>query len=103
MNIDDRTIQFYKLYEQLASATANVNKAPDIPLIESLLNQIAALFRLSKGVTRFFRTPANENSGIGETMVSHDMGIEDVPVHTVRFVTKLMSISTMTVYMSPDE
>lgn len=103
MNIDDRTIQFYKLYEQLASATANVNKAPDIPLIESLLNQIAALFRLSKGVTRFFRTPANENSGIGETMVSYDMGIEDVPVHTVRFVTKLMSISTMTVYMSPDE
>jgi EAL domain-containing protein (putative c-di-GMP-specific phosphodiesterase class I) len=103
MNIDDRTIQFYKLYEQLASATANINKAPDVKLIESLLNQIAALFRLSKGITRFYRNPAEEKSGGGETMISYDTGVEGVPVHSVRFVTRLMSISTMTVYMSPEE
>ena len=31
-------------------------------------------------------------------MISYDTGEEGAPIHTVRFVTRLMSISTMTVY-----
>lgn len=100
---DERTPRFYKLYGQLASATAIVNQAFDVKQIEALLNEISALYRLSKGVTRFFRSPAEEKAGGGETMCSYDTGRDGHPVHTVRFVTRLMSISTMTVYMADDE
>lgn len=100
---DDKTLRFYELFEKLASATQIVNQKPDIPLVESLLNEISAMLRLSKGVTRIYRNPAQEERDEGETMISYDTGIQGVPVHTVRFVTNLMSIATMTVYMSPDE
>ena len=99
----ERELRFYKLYEQLASLTQIVNQKPDIPQIESLLNEISSMFRLSKGITHFYRTPSDEKRGIGEEMVSYDLGIPDKPIHTVRFVNRLMSISTMTVYMSEDE
>ena len=104
MNIkDERMMHFYELYEQLASATANVNQPPDVPLIESLLGEISAMFRLSKGITHFYRSPIDEQNGKGETMVSYDLKKKDKPVHTVRFLTRLMSITTMTVYMAEDE
>lgn len=99
----EHELRFYNLYAQLASLTQIVNQKPDIPRIESILNQISAMFRLSKGVTHFYKTPADENSGNGEIMSSYDTGKKGKPVHTVRFVTKFMSITTMTVYMSKDE
>ncbi len=99
----ERILRFYELYEQLASLTQIVNQEIDIPKIEVVLNELAAMFRLCKGVTHFYRNPANEKQGIGETMCSFDLGIEGKPVHTVRFVTRLMSITTMTVYMAKDE
>ena len=96
-------LRFYQLYAQLASLTQIDNQKPDVPRIEELLNEIAGMFRLSKGVTHFYRGPAEEKLGRGEELCSYDTGKEGKPVHTVRFVTKLMSISTMTVYMSEDE
>ncbi len=93
-------IRFYKLYERLASLTQNINENPDIPSIETILNEIAAMFRLSKGVTHFYRDPVAEKKGEGETMISYDTGEEGHPVHTVRCVNRLMSITTMTVYMT---
>lgn len=99
----DRELRFYKLLEQLLSLTQIVNQKPDIPRIEAILNEIAAILRLSKGVTHFYRNPGDEKNGIGETMCSFDTGKEGVPVHTVRFVTRLMSITTMTVYMEASE
>ena len=98
----DRDIKFYKLYEQLASLTQRVNEKPDIAGIENLLNEISPMFRLSKGVTHFYRSPAHEQRGEGETMCCYDIGKEGHPVHTVRFVTKLMAITTMTAYMTDD-
>ena len=101
---DDKTLRFYELFEKLASATQIVNQKPEIPQIEALLNEISAMFRLAKGVTHFYKNPGDEQQGIGETMCSYDIGAENIkPVHKVRFVTKLMSISTMTVYMTEDE
>ena len=100
----EKEYRFLKLYEQLASLTQIVNQKPEIRQIESLLNEISAMFRLAKGVTHFYKNPGDEQRGIGETMCSYDIGAENIkPVHTVRFVTKLMSISTMTVYMEVDE
>ena len=99
----EHDLRFYQLYEQLASLTQIVNQTPDIPRIESLLCEISAMLRLSKGVTHFYRTPGEEANDEGETMCCYDNGKPGRPVHTVRFVTRLMSISTMTVYMSDDE
>ena len=99
----ERELRFYKLLEQLISNTQIVNQKPDIPQIESILNEIAALFRLSKGVTHFYRNPGDEQKGIGETMCSFDTGKIGMPVHTVRFVTGFLSITTMTVYMEENE
>ena len=96
----ERELRFYKLYEQLASLTQISNDKPDITRIEKILNEIAAMFRLSKGVTNFYRGPVEEMRGDGETMISYDTGEEGVPVHTVRCVNKLMSITTMTAYMT---
>ncbi len=95
--------KFYQLYERLASMTQIVNQEFDTTPIETVLSEISAMFRLSKGVTHFYRSPAEEQRGEGETMISYDTGIEGRPVHTVRFVTRLLSITTMTVYMAEQE
>ena len=99
----EREMRFYKLYEQLASLTQTVDEEKYISSIESILNEISAMFRLSKGVTHFYRTPAEEKRKIGEEMCSYDTGKPGKAVHTFRIVTTLMSISTMTVYMTDDE
>ena len=100
----DRDYCFLKLYEQLASLTQIVNQKPETRQIEKLLNEISSMFRLAKGVTHFYKNPGDEQCGVGETMISYDIGAENIkPVHTVRFVTKLLAITTMTVYMTEDE
>lgn len=99
----EKELQFYRLYERLASLTQIVNQEPDVPAIEAVLNEISTLFRLSRGVTHFYRNPSEEERGEGETLISYDLGIGSRPVHTVRFVTRLMSITTMTVFMAEDE
>ena len=98
MNVD-REVRYYQLLEQLLSLTQIVNQKPDVPQIEAVLNEIAAMFRLAKGVTRFFRNPGDEKNDVGERMSSFDTGKECVPVPTVRFVSRFMSITTMTIYM----
>lgn len=100
---NESELRFYHLYSQLASLTQIVNQKPDIPKTEAILNEISAMFRLSKGVTHFYRSPIDEKLDRGEVMCSYDNGKEGKPIHTVRFVTSLMSITTMTVYMSEDE
>lgn len=99
---EDNTLQFYSLYEQLVSAMTDI-KNKDISRIEELLIEISKLFRLSKGVTRVYRNPQEEQSGGGETLCCFDTGREGVEVSSLRVVTKLMSSATLTVYMSPDE
>ena len=90
-------LRYYKLMEELLSLTQIVNQQPDIPRIESILNEISAMFRLCKGITHFYRNPGEEKSGEGEVLCSYDTGREGKPVHTVRFVTRLMSITTSSI------
>ena len=100
----EKEYRFFRLYEQLASLTQIVNQKPEIQKIEAIMNEISVMLRLAKGVTHFYKNPGDEQRGIGETMCSYDIGAENIkPVHTVRFVTNLMSISTMTIYMTEDE
>ena len=96
--------QFSKLFEELVSAMAVVSSEQiDVGLIQDKLNNLAALLRLSKGVTHVYSSPADEKMGRGETIISYDNGKPGRPVHTVRIETSLMSITTMTVYMNDDE
>jgi len=95
-------MQFYTLYVQLVSAMTDFGKS-DVQRIGQLLCDIAALFRLSKGVTRVYRNPQEEKEGGGETLCHYDTGREGEVVSFIRVVTSVMSIVSMTVYMSPDE
>ena len=99
----NKELQFYKLLEQLVALTQIVNEEPETEKIESLLCELSGMFRLSMGESHFYRDPQNEKNGIGETSICFDNGKTGVPIHTVRFVTRLMSITTMTVYMEEDE
>ena len=96
--------QFSKLFEELVSAMAVINvEHIDVAVVQDRLNRLAALNRLSKGVTHIYSSPADEKIGRGETIISYDNGKGGRPVHTVRIETSLMSIATMTVYMADDE
>lgn len=99
---DDKDAQFYKLYSQLGSAITDINGI-DIRLIENLLIKICILLRLSKAATKVYKNQQDEEAGICETLSCYDNGKECVPVSTLRLVTSIMSIATITVYMSPDE
>lgn len=101
-NDENTDMRFFDLYTQLVSAMTDVAKI-DVPRIENLLCEIAAMFRLSKGVTRVYRNPQEESDGGGETLCSYDTGKEGEVVSFIRVVTSVMSIATMTVYMSPEE
>ena len=98
------TEQFSGLFEELVSAMAVVNSGQiDVAEVQDKLNRMAAMLRLSKGVTHVYSSPAEERMGRGETIISYDNGKNGRPVHTVRIETSLMSVTTMTVYKADDE
>ena len=102
---DDNTRKFYELYIKMVSKMTDMsgNVKANIPDIEAILIEISIMHRLSKGVTRLYRNPEEEAKGGGETLCCFDTGIEGKEVLSVRTVTSVMSIATMTVYMAPDE
>ena len=100
--LDENLVRFYKLYEQLVSAMTTIGKT-DRVLIEGILVEICKMFRLSKGVVRLYKNPREEQTGQGETMVCFDNGSEGKEIISLRVVTSVMSIATITVFMSPDE
>ena len=105
LSTDDRTMKFYELYVKLVSEMTDVSGNVDahVAAIENLLIEISTMFRLSKGVTRVYMNPQEEMSGGGETLCCFDTGIEGKEIMSLRVVTSVMSIASMTIYMSPDE
>ncbi len=101
-NSAEKDIEFNKLFKQLISAMTEINFI-DIPRIEELLIGISYNLRLSKGVTRVYKNPQEELEGKGETLRCFDTGIKGIAVHSLRVITSVMNIVTMTVFMSPDE
>ncbi|MBP5262509.1 MAG: GGDEF domain-containing protein [Clostridiales bacterium] len=99
---DDPAIRFYELYEQLMSVMTDVEQV-DIGKIESILSEICVMFRLSKGVTRVYRNPQEEQAGTGETLCCFDTGKVGKEIIKFRVVTSVMSSATIAVYMAPDE
>ncbi|MBR6872835.1 MAG: GGDEF domain-containing protein [Ruminococcus sp.] len=98
----ERNARFSALFQELVSSMTNFSSI-SVPKIESLLNELAALLRLSKGITHVYRNPREEDEGRGETLISYDNGKEGKLIHSVRVVTSVMSIVCMEVFQSPDE
>ena len=105
LSSDDKMLKFYELYTQLVSKMTDVtgDVQANVADIENLLIEISSMNRLSKGVTRIYRNPQEEAAGGGETMCCFDTGIEGKEVLSLRVVTSVMTIATLTVYMAPDE
>ena len=105
LSTDEKTIRFYDLYVRLVSAMTDLtgNIQAHVAEIENLLVEISSMLRLSKAVTRVYRNPQEEAAGGGETLCCFDTGIEGKEVMTLRVITSVMSIATMTVYMAPNE
>lgn len=93
--------RYYELFEKLIAAMSDTVKT-DVALIERILSDLSSMFRLSKAVTHLYRNAEDEKKGIGETLCCYDTGTEGVPVLNLRVVSSIMSIATMTSYMSPD-
>ena len=102
MNVSDKKLEFYRLFEQLVSAMTDFSGI-DIPYIEQTLIEICTLLRLSKAVTRLYRNPKEEAAGGGETLCCFDTGKPGNVIRHIRVVTSVMSIGTLTSYISPDE
>ncbi len=105
LSTDERTLRFYGLFVKLVSAMTDVsgNVEAHVSEIEDILIDISSMNRLSKAVTRIYRNPQEEAAGGGETLCCFDTGVEGKEVLSLRVVTSVMSIATLTAYMAPDE
>ena len=98
----ESALKFYERYEQLVSAMTDIGSI-DAKRIEGILAEICQMFRICKGVARLYRNPQEEQAGLGETLTCFDAGVEGEIVSTIRVVTSVMSIATITVFMAPTE
>ncbi|MBO4373789.1 MAG: EAL domain-containing protein [Lachnospiraceae bacterium] len=97
----DRPERFAALFEELIRLMTDT-KGMNTKRIEEILGEIAMMFRLTKGVTCIYRNARDERKGKGETLCSFDRKVDDAPVCTVRYVSSILSIAVMTVYMPED-
>ncbi len=98
---NDRLIRYYELLEQLLTT---MNDTDDFTLdkLNVSLAELCKLFRVSKGVTEFYKSTSNEKSGRGEVFVCYDSGEGGREVMGRRIVTKSMAVAKCRVYMPAD-
>lgn len=75
----EQTLAYYELFEQLIDAM-NDPAGFDRDKYIRLLSDICRLFRLSKGITELYSSPAHEKARDGEIMCDFDDGHGDVLV-----------------------
>lgn len=98
----EREKRYFELFEQMINHItdpANFNREHFV----GVLVDIAKLFRLSKGVTEFYKTVSQEKLGDGEVLVDFDTGQDGRIILQKRFVTKSMAVVKGTLYMAIDE
>lgn len=97
----EQTLAYYELFEQLIDAM-NDPAGFDRDKYIRLLSDICRLFRLSKGITELYSSPAHEKARDGEIMCDFDDGHGDVLVLERRIVSESMNVIIGKVYMSAD-
>ena len=98
----EREARYFELFEKMINLTtdpANFNREHFV----GVLTDIGVLFRLSKGVTEFYKTVSQEKLGDGEVLVDFDTGEDSKIVLQKRFVTKSMAVVKGTLYMAKNE
>ena len=96
----EQTVRFNGLFRQLVSEMTQIEKI-NVPLIEKMLMEMCALFRLSKTETYLYNSLEDEKQGKGERLSCHDTG-EGERVLFFRIVTSILTVATTAVYMKPD-
>ncbi len=96
----EQTERFNGLFRQLVSEMTQIEKI-NVPLIEKMLMEMCALFRLSKTETYLYNSLEDEKRGKGERLSCHDTG-EGERVLFFRIVTSILTVATTAVYMKPD-
>ena len=95
----EQTMRFNGLFRQLVSEMTKIEKI-NVPLIEKMLVEMCALFRLSKTETYLYNSLEDEKKGNGERLSCHDTG-EGEQVLFFRIVTSILTVATTAVYMKP--
>ena len=95
----EQAVRFNELFRQLVSAMTQLDEI-NIPMIDSLLVELCAFFRLSRAETYLYNSLEDEKQGKGERLSCYDTG-EGEPVASVRIVSSILTVGTTTVYMEP--
>ncbi|MCR5789166.1 MAG: bifunctional diguanylate cyclase/phosphodiesterase [Lachnospiraceae bacterium] len=94
--------QYQILFERMLRCMADFEHFDREEFVR-VLRELAALFRLSKGVTEFYQTVRAEKDGEGEVMIDYDTGKKDHPVLRHRILSRSKSVIISTLYMADDE
>ena len=97
-----RIDQYHTLFEQMVRCMTDTEHFDRVDFVQ-VLRDLSVLFRLSKGVTEYYRSERAEKAGEGEKMIDYDTGQKDHPVLRRRMVFKSQSIIVSTLYMTDDE
>ena len=103
MNYDESTLRYYELFEQLVSAMTNTNETKEntVSLVQHTLGELSKMFRLSRSEVHVYRNENEEINGGGEVICSYDTGGDHQVVSTMRVVTSVMTVTSVTVFMTP--
>ncbi|MBR6717090.1 MAG: GGDEF domain-containing protein [Oscillospiraceae bacterium] len=96
------SVRYYVLLERLLQVMTDMNGL-NLRKLNSILAELCQMFRLSKGVVRFFQGLNYEMQDKGDTFVCYDDGRGGDAVLNVRIVTKVNAVVTCTVLMPPEE
>ena len=98
----ERLEKYYKLMEEITDMTCRYGNF-DREKFVALLREFCEMFRLSKGVTEFYKSVRMEEEGKGEILVDFDNGKEGVPIIQLRICPPSGVVIKGTLYMSEDE
>ena len=93
---------YYRLLEKMTDTMTDPENFKRENFV-GVLSEIAKLFRISKGVTEFYKTVSQEKTGDGEIMVDHDNGKSGKVILQKRYVTRTMAVVKATLYAAVDE
>ena len=97
----DNEVKFTKLFRQMITAMTNPEKR-EVEKIQSILNELSVMFRLSRSEVCNYRNLEEEKNGGGEIVCSYDTGEEHKLVIGMRVQTSVMSVTRVNVYMAPN-
>ena len=98
----ERLEQYYTYFEQMISIMTDPEHFVREDLV-GVLGKICGLFRLAKGVTEFYMSPALEEAKDGEILIDYDNGKADREIYTRRFLSSTGTVIIGRLYMSEDE